>query len=154
MRPEIGMKINLEQRPSCLAAGLHAVLATRQLKEGVYLKTARAAQQVLSRDAARHDVACRADRQLANRNRPLPFERTQSRQPIQIARAQIRTTVSNAAHSVELELRIEKSIRVNEKIGNRIACTALVDRAQHLELRSEEHTSELQSHSFISYAVF
>src|ERR1051326_3091488 len=53
MRPEIGMKIKLEQRASCLAAGLHAVLATRQLKEGVYLKTARAAQQVLSRDAAR-----------------------------------------------------------------------------------------------------
>ena len=29
-----------------------------------------------------------------------------------------------------------------------------ISKARHNLLRSEEHTSELQSHSFISYAVF
>src|SRR5690349_21639347 len=43
----VGMKVKLEQRTRGLAAGLHAVLATRKLKEGVHLKTARAAQQIL-----------------------------------------------------------------------------------------------------------
>ena len=77
----------------------------------------------------------------------LSFEQPQLRQHTQIARAEIRPTVRDAAHPIELTVRIEKPIRINEKIGNCFTRTFLVDRAQHLELKRivENRISEKSS---------
>jgi hypothetical protein len=46
----------------------------------------------------------------------LSFELAQLREHIQIARAEIRTAIRDAAHAVEFTIRIEEPIRINEKI--------------------------------------
>src|ERR1051326_5612352 len=59
------------------------------------------------------------------------------------------------ATDLELGLRTSCAAKVKKEGSGTIPAKKLLDYVRLLpDMRSEEHTSELQSHSFISYALF